>query len=382
MTYQRPGSFNNGKSSNGGDTIKVLIVDDSAFMRHVISRELTADPSISIVGTANNGLEAIEQAVSLHPDVITLDIEMPRMGGLEALPKILEKSKARVVMLSSVDGPNKANTVKALELGAVDFILKPSGSISPNLSSIHDTLINAVKRAYAAQVRKPFAQIQQSGGKTFTANTSAAAKSKQVGAPARKIVIIGSSTGGPQALTVLVPQLQIEQDIGFVIVQHMPAGFTASLSARLNDMSALQVREAAAGDIVHTGEALVAPGDYHLRFAPDTSGIKIELDQAPRVHGVRPSVDVAFFSAAETLAGRVYGVVLTGMGSDGASGAGAILAAQGWVLTQNESSCVIYGMPRSVVEAGFSTAVYSIQDMAGAIASHLHGVSTYSRKGA
>ncbi len=378
MTNQRPGSFINGKSTTSGETIKVLIVDDSAFMRHVISRELTADPSISIVGTANNGLEAIEQAISLHPDVITLDIEMPRMGGLEALPKILEKSKARVVMLSSVDGPNKANTVKALELGAVDFILKPSGSISPNLSSIHDTLINAVKRAYAAQVRKPLAPI--AAGKLFASNASA--KTKQVGAPAHKIIIIGSSTGGPQALTVLVPQLQIEPDVGYVIVQHMPAGFTASLSARLNDMSALQVREAAAGDIVHTGEALVAPGDYHLRFASDTSGIKITLDQAPRVHGVRPSVDVAFFSAAEVLSGRVHGVVLTGMGSDGASGAGAIISTQGWVLTQNESSCVIYGMPRSVVEAGFSTAVYSIQDMAGAIASHLHGASSYSRKGA
>ena len=345
--------------------IRVLIVDDSTFMRHVITRELTTDTRILVVGAARNGMEAVTMARELKPDVITLDIEMPQLDGLGALPRILEVCQARVIMLSSNEGIGRTNTVRALELGAVDFILKPSSSISPNLSSIREMLLRAVHSAAGARVRRPsiVAPISIAPKPSTTTTTGRL--------PARRLIIIGSSTGGPQALTAVVPRLPADIDAGVVVVQHMPAGFTASLAARLNDLSPLAVREAAAGDTVITGEVLVAPGDFHLRFVNEGGTLRIKLDQGPRVHGVRPSVDVALASAAEMAAGRVSCAILTGMGRDGTAGAAAIRAAGGFVLAQDEASCVIYGMPRSVIEAGLSTDIVPLDEMAHSIVTHL-----------
>jgi two-component system chemotaxis response regulator CheB len=346
--------------------VRVLIVDDSTFMRHVITRELTADARVNVVGAARNGVEAIAMARELHPDVITLDIEMPQLDGLGALPRILEVCQARVIMLSSNEGLGRANTVRALELGAVDFILKPSGAISPNLSSIRETLLRAVHSAALAQVwhSTPMAQ---------PTSPPRAAVPQGHRQPARRLVVIGSSTGGPQALAAVIPRLPADLDAGVVVVQHMPAGFTASLAARLNDLSAVPVREAAMGDMVATGEVLIAPGDYHLRLVADGGALRVRLDQGPRVHGVRPAVDVALTSAAEVADGRVACAILTGMGRDGTAGAASIRAAGGWVLAQNEASCVIYGMPRSVIETGLATDVVALDDMASSIAAHLTG---------
>jgi two-component system chemotaxis response regulator CheB len=343
--------------------VRVLIVDDSTFMRHVISRELMTDSRIVVVGAARDGMEAIAMARDLKPDVVTLDIEMPKLDGLGALPRLLEACQARIIMLSSNEGIGRTNTVKALELGAVDFILKPSGSISPNLSSIRETLLRSVHGAAEARVRRVAA----------LSPTAPALKAPQLGnrSPARNIIIIGSSTGGPQALSAVIPRLPGDLEAGVVVVQHMPSGFTASLAARLNDLSPLTVREAAAGDVVRTGEVLVAPGDFHVRFVNEGGALRIKLDQGPRVHGVRPAVDVALSSAAEVAAGRVSCAILTGMGHDGTAGAAAIRGANGWVLAQDEASCVIYGMPRSVIEAGLASTIVPLDEMAPSIVTHL-----------
>lgn len=351
--------------------VRVLIVDDSTFMRHVITRELTTDSRITIVGAARNGLEAVAMARDLRPDVITLDIEMPELDGLGALPRLLESCQARIIMLSSNEGMGRANTVRALELGAVDFILKPSGAISPNLASIRETLLRAVLNAAGATVRRsalPAPAITDRKPTTTTVRTAA-----------RRLVVIGSSTGGPQALSSVIPHLPADLDAGVVVVQHMPAGFTASLAARLNDISHVPVREAANGDAVMTGEVLIAPGDHHLRFVNEGGTLRIRLDQGPRVHGVRPAVDVALTSAAEVAPGRAFTAILTGMGRDGTAGAAAICAAGGWVLAQDEASCVIYGMPRSVIEAGFATRVVPLAEIARDIVTRLESSNPRKR---
>jgi two-component system chemotaxis response regulator CheB len=356
-----------GKQPTGGQ-VRVLIVDDSTFMRHVITRELTADARVTVVGAARNGVEAIAMARDLKPDVITLDIEMPQLDGLGALPRILEVCQARVIMLSSNEGLGRANTVRALELGAVDFILKPSGAISPNLSSIRETLLRAVHSAAGARVRRP-------APTAIATPPPRAAAPQGIRTPARRLVIIGSSTGGPQALAAVIPRLPADLNAGVVVVQHMPAGFTASLAARLNDLSAVPVREAGMGDLVATGEVLIAPGDHHLRLVAEGGALRVRLDQGPRVHGVRPAVDVALTAAAEVADGRVACAILTGMGRDGTAGAASIRAAGGWVLAQNEASCVIYGMPRSVIEANLATDIVALDDMATSIVAHLTNTS-------
>ena len=356
--------------------VRVLVVDDSAFMGHVITRELNVDARVTVVGAASNGDEAITMARDLQPDVVTLDIEMPKLDGISALPRILDVCKARVIMLSSNEGIGQANTVRALELGAVDFILKPGGSISPNLGSIRETLLRAVHGAAAATV-----QPRQSTPTSLTSEQQARLKRPRgSGSIARRLVIIGSSTGGPQALTTVIPHLPADLDAGVIIVQHMPAGFTASLAARLNDISALAVREAVEDDKVMTGEVLIAPGDYHLRLVNEMGAIRVKLDQGPRVHGVRPSVDVSFISATEAWPGIVSGVVLTGMGSDGATGSEAIRKAGGWIIAQDQASCVIYGMPRSVIEAGQASTVLPLKDVAQGIVNHL--AKSHARGGA
>ncbi len=352
--------------------VRVLIVDDSAFMRHMITRELTSDARITIVGAARNGVEAITMARETQPDVITLDIEMPQMDGLQALPRLLEACPARVIMLSSNEGIGRANTVRALELGAVDFILKPGGSISPNLGSVREMLLRAVHNAADARVRRPVATAIVAAPIAPHPAPPAAIRR----GTARRVVIIGSSTGGPQALTNVIPLLPADLDAGVVVVQHMPAGFTASLAARLNDLSPLAVREAAAGEAVSYGEVLIAPGDFHLRLLGDGGSWHVKLDQGPRVHGVRPAVDVALHSAAEAVAASCSElsascVILTGMGHDGTAGAATIGEAGGWVLAQDEPTCVIYGMPRSVIEAGVVTEIVPLPDMAARIVAHL-----------
>jgi len=337
--------------------IRTLIVDDSAYLRFTLRKHLAADPGIEIVGTARNGLEALNQIERLEPDVLTLDVEMPVMDGLTTLSKIMSTSPRPVVMLSSLTKEGARETIRALTLGAVDFVTKPSSKAE--IEAIMGEVIAKVKQAASARVRKQrpvvLPETQQ--------EPQAAAVEKDVRrlGPEDPIVCIGTSTGGPRALNSLVPALSGSLQAALVIVQHMPVGFTKSLAERLNQLSALQVLEAAAGDSLQAGQALLAPGGSHLEF--DRNG-QVRLTQGPTVHGVRPAVDVTLSSLANHFGRRCIAVILTGMGHDGTNGAALVHSAGGKVIVEDQSSCIVWGMPRSVQEAGIADQVAGLMDMA------------------
>jgi two-component system, chemotaxis family, protein-glutamate methylesterase/glutaminase len=353
--------------------IRVLVVDDSAFMRRVISDAIGAEPDMDVVGVAANGLDALVKIEQLQPDVVTLDVEMPVMDGLTALRHLMARYPRPVVMLSSLTQAGAVTTVRALTIGAVDFVAKPSGTISLDFGRVRGELISKVRQAAGTRVRA-WAAVPRSGLRALPAT---APRPAAPGArPLEHLVVIGASTGGPRALGTLVPTLPANDQTAYVIVQHMPAGFTASLAERLDAGSALQVREARAGDRLLPGTALVAPGDFHVRI--DRAG-KVVLDQGPRVHGVRPSVDVTLASAAQHFGGRVVAAVLTGMGQDGAQGALSVRQAGGRVLAEDESTCVVYGMPRAVVERNAAHQVVRLDGMGAAIANALSATAAVVR---
>ena len=353
--------------------IRVLVVDDSAFMRRVISEAITAEPDMELAGQAINGLDALVKVEQLKPDVVTLDVEMPEMDGLTALRHLMARYPRPVVMLSSLTQAGAVTTIRALTIGAVDFVGKPSGSISLDFHRVREELVAKIRVAATARIGKPLAQ-PPARRPMVTATPAVARPAQPVvarprlaahsGAQFERLVVIGSSTGGPRALATVVPGLPDDGRTAYLIVQHMPAGFTKSLAERLDGQSALQVREAAQGDVLVAGTALVAPGDYHLRLSP--SGV-VELDQGPRIHGVRPSVDVTLFSVAQHFGNRMVTAILTGMGQDGAAGAVAVHDAGGYVLAEDESTCVVWGMPRAVVERGGADRVAPLESIAPAI---------------
>lgn len=335
--------------------IRVLVVDDSAFMRRVVGDAIASQPDMQLAGVARNGLEALLKVEQLQPDVVTLDIEMPEMDGLTALRHLMARYPRPVVMLSTMTQAGAATTLRALSIGAIDFVAKPSGALALDFRQVREELLHKVRVAARAQVRQATREIYRP-----------ASPSKPT---ARRdgfdhLVVIGSSTGGPRALSRLIPELAADGRTAYLVVQHMPAAFTRCLAERLDASSQLVVREAATGDRLEAGTALVAPGDYHVRV---TRSGAVELDQSPRVHGVRPSVDVALRSAAEHRGARTVAVILTGMGQDGADGAASVRQAGGWVIAEDEASCVVWGMPRAVVERGLAHRVVPLDGMAQAI---------------
>ncbi|GAC1319898.1 MAG: chemotaxis response regulator protein-glutamate methylesterase [Chloroflexota bacterium] len=369
--------------------IRVLVVDDSAFMRRVIGEAIASQPDLALAGTAINGLDALLKVEQLNPDVVTLDIEMPEMDGLAVLRHLMARYPRPVVMVSSLTQTGARATIRALTLGAIDFVAKPSGSISLDFHRVRDDLLQKIRIAATARNCAPSMTPEaqppppQSGAPAPTETSarpleaplrSGNGSSREHRASSRassgfdRLVVIGSSTGGPRALGTVVPGLPNDGRTAYLIVQHMPAGFTRSLAERLDGQSSVTVREATAGDRLAPGLALVAPGDFHLRITPDGS---IALDQSDRVHGVRPSVDVALESTARQFGGRTLTAILTGMGQDGATGAAAIRQAGGYILAEHESTCVVYGMPRAVVDRGLADRVVPLGDMAPAIASAL-----------
>jgi two-component system, chemotaxis family, protein-glutamate methylesterase/glutaminase len=325
-------------------SIRALIVDDSAFARFAISKRLQADPDIEVVDFARNGLEAVEKTQRLKPDVLTLDVEMPRMDGLAALERIMETCPTPVVMLSTLTGEGTDATIRALELGAVDFFLKPSLVKPAGTEELADDLRAKLKAAAMVKVRKLVRMVRP---ETLPCGTGKPAESTL--AAADEVIIIGSSTGGPRALYQIIPALPAGISAAILIVQHMPPGFTRSLAGRLNELSQISVREACEGSRLRQGEALVAPGGYHMTVNKTRA---IALNQEPPVCGVRPSVDVTMKTAVQAFGAAILGVVLTGMGFDGTSGTSAIKAAGGSVIAEDETTCSVYGMPRSVFEAG------------------------------
>ena len=343
--------------------IRVLVVDDSAFMRRVISEAIAAEPDMEVAGIAINGLDALLKVEQLQPDVLTLDVEMPEMDGLVALRHLMARYPRPVVMLSSRTQAGAGTTIRALTIGAVDFVAKPSGSISLDFHRVREELVQKVRVAATARVSRIGSRLS-GPSKAVARRPVSDTRHPTSGTHVDRLVVIGASTGGPRALGRLLADLQPDGSTAYVVVQHMPAGFTRSLAERLDAASAVSVREAAQGDSPAPDTVLLAPGNYHLRLSPLGA---VELDQGPRVHGVRPSVDVALYSIAETFGSHTVAAILTGMGQDGAAGAVAVREAGGYVLAEDESSCVVWGMPRAVVELAGADRVVPLDEMAHAI---------------
>lgn len=340
--------------------IRVLVVDDSPLVRRAIERFLDADPGVTVVGIAADGLDALAKIRDLRPDVVTLDVLMPRLDGLKVLACVMRERPTRVLMLSSLTQEGADETLQALELGAVDFIDKTALLFSVDPAAAGRELLIKIRTAAAVDPARLGRRELPAGG-----SPEVAALLQPGGAD---VVVVGASTGGPPALQALIPALPAGFAAGVVVVQHIPAGFTRALAGRLDGASALSVREAEQGDRVRPGEVLVAPGGRHLTFVERGGELFVVLDFEPSDSLHRPSVDVTMRSAAELRGRRSAGVLLTGMGTDGAWGMWAIRARGGWTLAESEESCVVYGMPRAAVELGAASEVVPLGKMAARLA--------------
>lgn len=342
--------------------IRTLIVDDSAFVRKVVKDMLMRSPFIEVVGSARDGIEALEMVEQLKPDVVTCDLNMPNLDGVGFVKQQMARSPLPILILTA--SPQDAEQVlEALNAGAIDFVQKPTALASDKLLSIREQLIEKVKAAS----RAPKANL---GPSTAIAPPHAPLAS---GGPTKiDAVMIGISTGGPQALRHFIPELPANFPVPIAMVLHMPLGFTALFAEKLNEIAQLEVIEAKEGDPMRPGVALLAPAGRHLTFRRvPGAGVVAHLSVAPTARLHRPSIDVMFQSAAEIYGRRTLGIVMTGMGDDGREGSGWIKAQGGSILTEAESSCIIYGMPRSVVEAGLSDCAVSLNSMAEAIIKRL-----------
>lgn len=348
--------------------IRVLVVDDSAYIRKVVTQMLSRSPFIDVIGTARDGQEALELVEKLNPDVVTLDLMMPRLDGVGFLRAQMKKRPVPVVVVSIASEAGSL-ALAALDAGAVDFIQKPTALATDKVFEIAAELIEKVKAA--AEVR--WSKIPKEELKPVTAQVAAPAVSTR----SVDVVVLGISTGGPHALRQLIPQLPADLPVPMAVVLHMPVGYTELYAQRLNEESAIEVREAFEGAELVPGLVLIARAGRHLKLIRDQNGrVLAHLDSVPLDVPHRPSVDVLFKSAAETFGPRVLGIVMTGMGNDGLAGAAAIKARGGKVITESEETCVVYGMPRAVVEAGLSDRSVPLDQMAVAIIHEIAGKDT------
>ena len=337
--------------------VRVLVVDDSAFMRFAISQQLNEDPDLLVVGAASDGREALRLIPALQPDVVTLDVEMPRLDGLSTLREMMKTCPRPVIMFSSLTQAGAAETIQALMLGAVDFIPKPGNRL--DIRAAMAEMSAKIKTAARARVKPSVARVL-----VTTTHPTLPEKPVRPYTKTTPPILIGASTGGPGALNEIVPALPANLPSPVVIVQHMPAGFTRSLAERLNSISSLKVKEAEPGDVLLAGQVLLAPGGFHMTFDEHE---RVELNQKPAVHGVRPAVDVTLNSLIQRFGKNLLAVILTGMGSDGSHGAALLHSAGGRVIAEHESTCVVWGMPRSVVEAGAADVILPRPQIARAI---------------
>ncbi|MDT0200812.1 chemotaxis response regulator protein-glutamate methylesterase [Nocardioides sp. AE5] len=339
--------------------IRVLVVDDSALVRRLVTTALADDPEIEVVGTAVNGLEAIERTDELAPDVITLDIEMPALDGLDALKVIRERHpRQAVIMFSTLTERGARQTLEALSLGASDYLTKPSataGGVAQGVAMVREQLVPRVKAL--AGVRRVAATPRTAPARPPVVPASVLAQGPEV-------VVLGCSTGGPDALALIFAALPADFPVPIVIVQHMPPVFTRMLAERLDRLSGLEVREAADGDVLRPGLALLAPGDFHLRLVREGPRVVARLDQSEPVNFCRPAVDVLFDSALATFGGNTLAVVLTGMGTDGLAGVEGLARRGAVVVVQDEASSVVWGMPGAVAEAGLAHEVVPLDRVA------------------
>lgn len=338
----------------------VLVVDDSAFMRRLITQIVDASPDFHVVGTARNGHDALRQIHALDPQIVTLDVEMPELDGLQTLGYIMSETPRAVVMLSAASTQRGADlTLRCLELGAVDFVKKPSGNISLDLESIGETLLGALRAA---------AMVNLGGVGLLARPRFVESAPRQTAGGATRAVAVAASTGGPRALAEVIPNLPADLGAAVFVVQHMPAGFTKSLAARLDSMSHLRVAEAEEGQTVELNHVYLAPGGLHMRVVPGTQGrSRIALDEGPAVWGVRPAADPMFASVASRFGPLCVGVVLTGMGRDGADGLIAIRTAGGGAVVQDKATSTIYGMPLAALQRAGADHVCALDDVAPAV---------------
>ncbi len=338
-------------------TVRVLIADDSAYMRVVLKDMLESDQRVNVVGSAKDGLEAIDMAKSLAPDVVLLDIQMPKMDGIATLQRIMKEAPTRVVMLSAMDKVDGQLPLRALEMGAVDFISKPSGPISIDIVHFKDEIIGIIKDVSGTRVealKKARAPLPEK-----------LALRRREAAKERSVIAIAASTGGPRALEVLFAAMPRDLPTSFLIVQHLPEGFAESFAKRLNSAKGPRVVLAENGQRVENGVAYLAPSGKHLTLAwRGESKLIIKLEKGKPVNFVMPSADVMFKSVADCVGEKVLAVILTGMGSDGAVGAEAVKKAGGKVFVQDEQSAVAFSMPKSVIETGAVDRVLPLESMA------------------
>lgn len=371
------------------NNIRVMIVDDSAFMRKVISDMLNETPGIEVIKVARDGNKALEFILQDQPDVITLDIEMPHLNGLETLERMkhLDKPPA-VIMLSSYTSEGSKETIKALELGAVDFINKPSGSISLDIGKKRQELIDKIKTAYHARTETVTGQRPVDYTNNYKKSREKATGSHTTGAQqidkAKKkgkdfVLALGASTGGPRALQAIIPQLPEAFPGCILIVQHMPSGFTKYMAERLDTISPMKVVEAVDGEPLQKGSVYIAPGNHHLRVALKNETVsgnhlkdwQIEINDDPAVKGLRPNADVMIESVAEMKQFNLMAVILTGMGDDGSKGIKRLKRSGGTVIAEDESTCVVFGMPRAAINTGMVDEVKPLPQIAKTILSRV-----------
>jgi two-component system chemotaxis response regulator CheB len=338
------------------EIVRILIVDDSAYVRKVIRQMLSRSPFLEVVGTARDGREALELAAELKPDVITCDLIMPELDGVGFIKAQMARHPLPIVVVS-VASESGELVLSALDAGAVDFVQKPTALATDRVLEIADELIEKVKAAAAS---RPSAGREVPPPATMVVRPAAASSVD--------MVVIGISTGGPQALKMLIPRLPAELAVPIAIVLHMPVGYTELYARKLNEQSALHVLESQGGEVVTKGHVYIAPAGRHLTLRRGPAGdVTTHLDVRPLDTLYRPSVDSLFHSAADAYGARVLGIVMTGMGSDGREGSAWIKAKGGTILTESEASCVVYGMPRSIVEAGLSDGDVTLERMADAL---------------
>jgi two-component system chemotaxis response regulator CheB len=348
------------------DPIRVLVVDDSALMRKLIPAILARDPSIEVVGTAMDGAFALKKIQELQPDVVTLDLEMPRMDGMETLRLIMRRAPLPVILFSTHSKEGAYSTLKALALGAVDFIAKPADAAAGHLETIADQLIEKIKVAKRAVGRRlPPA--------TVAIDPLDLKKGARSPLPPNRIIAIGISTGGPNALQFVLSQIPADFPASILVVQHMPEGFTEMFARRLDECCALDVQEAKSGDLLVAGRVLICPGNRHMMVRRMPRGDMAVLSDGPPVNGHRPSVDVLFHSVAQEFALTAVGVLMTGMGEDGAEGLGAIKAAGGMTIAQSEDTCVVSGMPRAAILKGHANKIVPLDSLGAYLVSQYGG---------
>ncbi|HTZ74976.1 MAG TPA: chemotaxis response regulator protein-glutamate methylesterase [Candidatus Aquilonibacter sp.] len=359
--------------------IRVLIVDDSAFMCRILRDIISADPVLEVAGQGRDGRDAVAMAESLKPDVITMDINMPHVDGLQATELIMSQHPRPIVIVSSESRDGAASTLRALELGAIDFVPKPSSGIDLDMRSVRDELTRKLKLAAKVRVVRTATRSKIGSATALPVRSSSAQIGASQGGGKAPIVVIAASTGGPAAVTQLVGGLPKDLPAVVILVLHMPAAFTTQFTAQLAEVSLLPVKEAAGNETAQPGVIYVCPGSSHLRMSAQG---KILLDEGPRIEGYRPCADVAFESIASYARGLAVGVVLTGMGNDAAKGAVDLKSKGGYVFAQDEATSMIFGMPAEAIKAGAVDEVLPLGDIGAAIEKRVSKLSRLSLVGA